>query len=82
MVADRIVTEFRFILSQTGSSLENLNVNLHGHGRIIIKKALGPLKSLVLKKAQDAMIESSKNLWNGVSVPLQKSFVARLAVPL
>lgn len=66
LIADRIQTEMRFILTQRGDSVENVRTHIEARGRTIIKKAVGPLKSLVLKKASDSMKKGTKKLWQGV----------------
>jgi hypothetical protein len=52
LVADRVSTELLINITQTGSSLNSVKCKVDIKGRIIVKKSLGLIKSLVLSKTQ------------------------------
>lgn len=44
----------------------------------MIKKAIGPLKSVICKKASQLMQTGTKQIWKGVPESLFKTFQARI----
>jgi hypothetical protein len=77
MFADRITVESRFILTQTGSSGADLKVHLEARGRIVVKKAIGPLRGIIFKQASYKMAKGTQTIWAGVPAMLAASFRER-----
>ena len=71
LVADRVSTELLINISQTGSSPSSVKSKVDIKGRIIVKKSLGLIKSLVLSKTQKILETNTPKIWEGVPIRLQ-----------
>lgn len=82
MFADRIRSEMKFELTQTGSTKENLLVKFEGKSRTTILKAIGPLKSYILGKMHTRFVESIRCFWEGTQQKLCRTLEERLREPI
>ncbi len=77
MFADRLTVESRFVLTQTGSNSAEVEVHFEAKGRIVVKKAIGPLKGTIFKQASLKMALGTKKIWEDVPKRLQETFRER-----